>query len=733
MPIYYINTGTSPNAGNGDVLRTAFWKTNINFQYLSNLITSATVNLSTVTTDIIPSINNTYSLGSPSKQWKELFVSTGSIYLGNVKLSNNNGQLQIQTVTYQYNTVTNQITTETVIASYAAPTIVPNFTVTNTLTVGAMTSPALVLNTDSTAIFPLGVSVISDGHDGILLQNDNLNTGITLTSQGASATDAWSGLLWSSYPTDVWGGTSTQSWMWVDASGGHISNYYDAAFNLLPVTWKFDFNGNIIFPDGTTQDSGIPKDLIGPLKRNVPTGARSFNNNNIYPGFTVTVATFLVDGVQPGWYMFGYGMFNTLVESVSTASGYTTISISNTGDMFEPAQRYYISSELGAETAIPSTGTGYLYYSGTVTDVLSWDNNVLTINDTQTYRNKTYEGRFLSVTTGTSFVPYDYTQAIFVTEVNNFSEVSVKNVSSLNEASADFVCYNDQGDGTTFYIDMGMNSSNYNSGDYPVFIPNSGYLYTGGGTGLPSDLIIGTATTGSHLKLFSGGIGVESVRFVIHGDTGNVILGDDANLDDGINKLQIRGSTTMTGTLRVDHAIYSNCGIFVDVTATNIMFADDTIQTTAFTGTSIILTQAEQPNITSVGTLTALTVSGILGTSRGVHESFVTSTTATTTATYDCSTSQLFYHSTTGTVSNWTANFINLSLASGKATSISVVINQGNTGYYPNSIQIGGVAQTLNWQGNTNPTPSNNRTDVITFSILNDSGTYTVLGQLTGF
>ena len=52
MSILYINTGTSPNAGNGDVLRTAFWKVNQNFAYLSTLTSSgastATITVSTI-------------------------------------------------------------------------------------------------------------------------------------------------------------------------------------------------------------------------------------------------------------------------------------------------------------------------------------------------------------------------------------------------------------------------------------------------------------------------------------------------------------------------------------------------------------------------------------------------------------------------------------------------------------------------------------------------------------
>jgi hypothetical protein len=184
MTILYINTGTSANAGNGDVLRTAFWKVNLNFSEIQSILnggggngsiiqsstppvttststlwydtvggrsyvyydqtwvdaspTADPVDLSAVHTDIVPITDNTYSLGSPSNQWKHIFVSTGSIYLGDVKLSTDNGQLQIQTVNYSYNTSTGQITTETVTSAYAAPTTVPSFTVTDTLQVGTI-------------------------------------------------------------------------------------------------------------------------------------------------------------------------------------------------------------------------------------------------------------------------------------------------------------------------------------------------------------------------------------------------------------------------------------------------------------------------------------------------------------------------------------------------------------------------------------------------------------------
>ena len=44
---------------------------------------------------LLPSKNNTFSLGSPSQQWKDLYVSAGTIYIGGKTLGvSAGGQLQ---------------------------------------------------------------------------------------------------------------------------------------------------------------------------------------------------------------------------------------------------------------------------------------------------------------------------------------------------------------------------------------------------------------------------------------------------------------------------------------------------------------------------------------------------------------------------------------------------------------------------------------------------------------
>lgn len=141
-----------------------------------------------------------------------------------------------------------------------------------------------------------------------------------------------------------------------------------------------------------------------------------------------------------------------------------------------------------------------------------------------------------------------------------------------------------------------------------------------------------------------------------------------------------------------------------------------------------ILTTLGAGNTIISGTLTA---TGIVFVEDGVHEMFQRKQDATGVVTHDCSLGHIFYH--TSPDANWTANFTNLNLANNYATAVTLVVSQGASGYYANAVQIGGSAQTLNWVNNTTPTASSNRVDVITFSILNISGTYTVLGQLTGF
>ena len=116
---------------------------------------------------------------------------------------------------------------------------------------------------------------------------------------------------------------------------------------------------------------------------------------------------------------------------------------------------------------------------------------------------------------------------------------------------------------------------------------------------------------------------------------------------------------------------------------------------------------------------------------KGTEEKFATLTNATGTVVHDCDTGQIFYHTTPS--ANWTINLTNLGLTAEYKTTVTIFIDQGASAYIPTALQIGGAAQTILWQGGSQPTGTVNGTDMVEFNILNDGGTYIVMGELVSY
>ena len=76
-----IDIGTSANKGDGDPLRTAFRKINDNFTELY----AANGNVDGAATNVLPSTDATFDLGSASKQWADLYVAD-FIYLNGARI-----------------------------------------------------------------------------------------------------------------------------------------------------------------------------------------------------------------------------------------------------------------------------------------------------------------------------------------------------------------------------------------------------------------------------------------------------------------------------------------------------------------------------------------------------------------------------------------------------------------------------------------------------------------------
>jgi hypothetical protein len=103
---------------------------------------------------------------------------------------------------------------------------------------------------------------------------------------------------------------------------------------------------------------------------------------------------------------------------------------------------------------------------------------------------------------------------------------------------------------------------------------------------------------------------------------------------------------------------------------------------------------------------------------------------------------QAVQYFTVAATANFTLNFagnsaltLNNLMSVGQSLSLSVIVTNGTTAYYPNVIQIDGVAVTPKWQGGTAPIAGDaSALDVYNFVIIKTAAsTYTVLGAQSQF
>ncbi len=323
------------------------------------------------------------------------------------------------------------------------------------------------------------------------------------------------------------------------------------------------------------------------------------------------------------------------------------------------------------------------------------------------------------------------------------------------------------GGGGVIYLNGGHGLSAGDGGNIQIIAGGSSVagggdtlIAAGGGLTSGGDLTLlgGSGATGGDLIIeagqgpndpgnvfIKGGLGVDGYRGDLTIEAGHVEIGSEGDISININ---LSDSTQRTWRFGEDG---------------DLTFPDNTNQSTAFTGnaatiditdtngidTNYYLTFVENRDGGEIlradvdlifnsadNTLTAGNITtGILKINDGVHETLaLTAGIGSGVNELDCSLGHITYNFSVG--ANWTVNLTNLNLDEQRATTVTIVIDQGETGYYPNALQIAGQAQTIRWQGNTLPTPSTSRVDVVTFSILRtgvEGAEYTVLGQLTGF
>jgi hypothetical protein len=254
-----------------------------------------------------------------------------------------------------------------------------------------------------------------------------------------------------------------------------------------------------------------------------------------------------------------------------------------------------------------------------------------------TYASPAITGTIKFTGTGASaYTPFVQTFASYVTNFNGYQLNYIQNTNNGSDASVDYVAYNDSSDVDSYFIDMGIVSSNYTNALNTVFPANSGYVYTGGGTsGQASALLLGTSNPASDLIMFTGGTLLADTRATIKGNTGNFLLG--TSTDTGY-QLNVAGTTYFGGASTFGSTVELNANPTTALQAATKQYVDQ--QVTA--GIHI----HEPVRVETTGNLTATYVQG--GTTFNIT-TITSGTTVTTSVNHGLNVNdQIWLYSTAG-------------------------------------------------------------------------------------
>jgi hypothetical protein len=687
-----IDTGTAGNAATGDSLRVAFEKVNANF---SEVYASQGIDLENIPSSLIPATNGIYDIGSPSKQWRSMYVSLNTLYINNVPISVNEGSntIVVGNNEEQTNLATESYVDAAIAALEASGVSTGNFTfAANTLSLqdnelltiqGPGSAGANILSQSGgysqlewAGAHGTGVYLWIDS-DGLTVENINEQR-ITFSNSGRTALP---GTL------DVGGGTAT-----VD----NIETHEDGDFTITASDkeWTFGANGNTTLPTGTLYTDNIDS-----------SGSSNLNIVDVGSTLDVTGAATLSSTLDvTGDTVLG----NTTVNGIFTLNGETQyVAAENT--VYTDALLEIHAPEGGVGGAWSTNdgkdiGLRFHYYNGS-------DKNAGLFLDNGTWRLK-------YVVNGAESSGQFTNTGLGDIEANNFYGTFKGNADTATSATS--------ADTATNANNINISTTTGNSSDttmYPVLVATNTTGNLAPHTDI-SGLSYNASTNALTASTFVGALSGNATS-ATSATTATNLAGGAANriayqTGSGATSFITAPSTSdrylrWTGSAFEWAAVTNNA--FTSITVNDISSADSSaIHINDTVNISGGLTVAGTANLNGVTNIQQL------------HLPYTAKTNATGTVVHDCSVGEVFYH--TSISGNFTPNFTNLGLNSNYITEVKLFLLQGNSARSVTAIQIAGSSKTINWYNAINPTYSTNALDIVTFTILLTGTTYTVFGKM---
>jgi hypothetical protein len=134
-------------------------------------------------------------------------------------------------------------------------------------------------------------------------------------------------------------------------------------------------------------------------------------------------------------------------------------------------------------------------------------------------------------------------------------------------------------------------------------------------------------------------------------------------------------------------------------------------------------------SLTTIGTLSSLTVSGRTDVAE-IRETVSSVSISSGTLTCDYTSGCVFYiASMSGVSANFTVNATNIPTDNNYAMTISIIVNQSSTGYYPSILQVAETPVSIRWVNDSAPSVNASKIDIYNFTLIRVSDAWIALGS----